>query len=135
MKFQHIIFCFLLLSLAGCGSFGCSHDATEARHKMVGMTKEQVLVCMGPPKKKATAGSTDVWAYDSSDGSNTSTGAHDKISGVNFSTSHSQKSTCTVNIVMNHDVVAIVHYNGPRGGFMARDEQCGYAVEHCIGND
>jgi hypothetical protein len=35
--------------------------ANDAQNKMVGLSKEQVLACMGAPRK----GATEVWTYDS----------------------------------------------------------------------
>ena len=32
---------------------------------MVGLSKEQVLACMGPPATKAAEGATKVWGYAS----------------------------------------------------------------------
>jgi hypothetical protein len=39
--------------------------ANYAQNKMVGLTKEQVLACMGPPASKAAEGATEVWSYPS----------------------------------------------------------------------
>lgn len=123
-----------LLMLSGCGSFDRASDAAAAKHKMVGMTKEQVLACMGPPKQKAHVDATEVWSYASTNGLSTANGISQKIgkSGATVGTSSHQHYFCTVNVVMTNDVVSVVHYNGPRGGMLAQDEQCGYAVEHCI---
>ena len=34
---------------------------------MIGMPKEQLLSCMGPPANKATEGKTEVWLQHQSD--------------------------------------------------------------------
>ena len=39
--------------------------ANYAQNKMIGLTKEQVLACMGTPASKATEGATEVWSYPS----------------------------------------------------------------------
>ena len=39
--------------------------ANYAQNKMIGLTKEQVLACMGTPTSKATEGATEVWSYPS----------------------------------------------------------------------
>jgi outer membrane protein assembly factor BamE (lipoprotein component of BamABCDE complex) len=125
-----------LLPLNGCSSFARSDVAAEARQRMVGMSKEEVLACMGPPKQKATVGMTEVWSYNSTNGLGTSgsLGRYDKTSGFSTGGGTHQHYFCTVNVVMKSDIVSVVHYNGPRGGMMNRDEQCGYAVEHCVEN-
>ncbi len=99
---------------------------------MVGMNKEDVLACMGPPKQKAHVGETEVWSFASTDGSSHGYGNSYKYGANAFSYSARDKSFCTVNIVMKSDRVTAVRYNGPRGGLLDPDEQCGYAVEHCV---
>ncbi|HEU0117876.1 MAG TPA: hypothetical protein VFR09_04510 [Alphaproteobacteria bacterium] len=78
------------------------------------MTKEQVLVCMGPAKKKAheDEGDTDVWSYPSS---------------AKRSDTH-----CTVNVVMHNGIVTGLQYIGDRGSLIAPDENCAWAIEHCL---
>jgi outer membrane protein assembly factor BamE (lipoprotein component of BamABCDE complex) len=40
--------------------------ANEAQSQMIGMSKEQILRCMGPPHSSYVVGSsTEVWAYNS----------------------------------------------------------------------
>jgi outer membrane protein assembly factor BamE (lipoprotein component of BamABCDE complex) len=39
--------------------------ANETREKIVGLSREQVLACMGPPASKAADGATEVWSYNS----------------------------------------------------------------------
>ena len=39
--------------------------ANYAQNKMVGLTKDAVLACMGTPASKATEGATEVWSYPS----------------------------------------------------------------------
>lgn len=121
------------LLLSACSSFDRADAAAEARRKMVGMGKEDVLACMGPPRQNAHVGATEVWTYRSTEGAGTSTSIRDKIDkNLTLDQSYHERNFCTINIVMKNGVVAVVHYNGPRSGFMARDEQCGFAVEHCV---
>ena len=54
-------------ALAGC-AIQRAQVAQDARAQMVGMSKEQVLACMGPPGNKAAEGATEVWSYASGDG-------------------------------------------------------------------
>lgn len=123
----------LLLALAGCDSLERSQNADIARHKMVGLTKEQVLACMGIPKQKAQAGATEVWSYHSTNGAHTYDSDKFKITSTYTKTlGGGTRSFCDVNVVMTNDVVAVVHYNGPRGNMFAHDEQCGFAIEHCV---
>jgi outer membrane protein assembly factor BamE (lipoprotein component of BamABCDE complex) len=49
------------LALAGC-AIERAKVAQDAKTQMVGMTKEQVLACMGPPPSRLAEGSTEVWS-------------------------------------------------------------------------
>jgi outer membrane protein assembly factor BamE (lipoprotein component of BamABCDE complex) len=71
---------------------------------MVGLTKEQVLACMGPPASKAT-GATEVWSYPS--------------------------GNCTVNVTMMDGKVKRMNYAGPTGGPLSQNEQCFFTVANC----
>jgi len=42
---------------------------------MVGLSKEQLLVCMGLPASKAAEGQTEVWSYNSGDGTTIASGS------------------------------------------------------------
>ena len=46
--FKSVLASVMLLALAGCAS-GRGTTANEAQSHMIGMSKEQILTCMGPP--------------------------------------------------------------------------------------
>jgi hypothetical protein len=52
--------------------------AQDARSQMVGMSKEQVLACMGAPANKAAEGATEVWGYASGNGTTVATASYDR---------------------------------------------------------
>ncbi len=95
---------------------------------MLGMTKEQVLSCMGPPVNKAAEGATEVWAYNSGNGMQVAS-----ISGNRYSaTAVSSQRFCTINVVMTNGAVSAINYTGPTGGLLTAGEQCAYAVNACV---
>jgi outer membrane protein assembly factor BamE (lipoprotein component of BamABCDE complex) len=47
-------------ALTGC-AIQRAEIAQDARAQMVGMSKEQVLACMGAPANKAAEGASEVW--------------------------------------------------------------------------
>jgi hypothetical protein len=49
---------------------------------MIGLSKEQVLACMGPPVSKAKEGSTEVWSYPSGDGTTNASSFGSASNGV-----------------------------------------------------
>jgi len=86
---------------------------------MIGMPKEQVLACMGPPVNKATEGKTEVWAYSTNP-------------TINMDRGSGSTRYCNVNITMNAGIVSDVAYQGPTGGLISQGEQCAYAVARCV---
>lgn len=135
------------LLVAGC-ALQRAQIAQNAQVKMVGLTKEQVLACMGPPARRMTEGASEVWSYNSGNGHT------DVISSANSNTSATvmgsptlasgQASTsssgmavatqrfCTVNVVMSEGRVGRVNYVGPTGGMLSAGEQCAFAVQNCV---
>ncbi len=57
------------LAVSAC-AFQRAQIANEAQSQMIGLTKERVLACMGPPVNKAAEGATEVWSYESGNGMN-----------------------------------------------------------------
>ena len=110
MMFKAALTLVMLLVLAGCAS-GREATANEAQSQMVGMSKEQILRCMGPPHSSYAIGTTEVWVYNSGD----------------------QKApACMVNVMMQDSQVSDIDYRGPTGLSLSKDKQCAYAVENCI---
>jgi hypothetical protein len=95
---------------------------------MIGMSREQVLVCMGPPANKAAEGQTEVWSYNSGDGTTVTSGS---VSYGNFPGSSSCRF-CQINVVMSGGAVSAVNYQGSTGGLITASEQCAYAVDACV---
>ena len=132
--------------LAGC-SFQRAQVAQDAQASMMGLPKEQVLACMGPPQNKAAEGQTEVWSYASGNGYNSTIAAtniqtngqaqvvgnqvYGSSNSSGFGTAVSKRRFCTVNVVMTGGFVSAVNYQGPTGGLLTGGEQCAYAVEAC----
>lgn len=115
------------LALAGC-ALQRAEIAQDARAQMVGMSKEQVLACMGVPTNKAAEGATEVWGYESGNGMQIA-----DISGNSYgATAVSSRRFCKINVVFATSQVSSVNYSGPTGGILTAGEQCAYAVEACV---
>jgi len=117
----------LCLALGGC-ALQRAEIAQDARAQMVGMSKEQVLACMGAPASKATEGTTDVWGYNSGNGMTIVGASYGRSGGTAVGTSR----FCNVNIVFASGQVSAVNYTGPTGGLLTAGEQCAYAVNACV---
>lgn len=146
------------LIVIGCAlaTAGCAVQravvAQSAQDKMVGMSREQVLTCMGPPATKAAEGSTEVWSYGSGNDRTTTIGTgyaqtHGSISGerrgnqfsatgeattTSLATVNSSRRYCTVNVVMTDGRVSRLNYAGPTGGILTGGEQCAFAIQNCV---
>ena len=141
----------IALAIAASGFTGCAIEraqlAHDAQSRMLGLTKEQVLSCMGVSAVKAAEGSTEVWCYNfGNDHTQTATfgqsttnasaaGGRGFASGTAFTTGTavgvSSRRHCTVNVVMSGSRVSRVNYSGPTGGLLTAGEQCAYAVQNC----
>lgn len=135
-----------LLTITGCAAERAI-VASDAKSKMVGLSKEQVLACMGIPASKAMEGGTEVWGYNSggatqsvgvttASGSATAMGtgrmvtASGSSTGIGFGST--QELYCVVSVVMVGGKVSQVNYSGPTGaGLLTGGEQCAYAVRNC----
>jgi hypothetical protein len=145
-----IFFSLLCVALGGC-AVQRAVVANSAQEKMVGLSKEQILACMGPPAQKMAEGLTEVWSYNSGNDHVTAvgtgyaqtngsingqrTGAIYSATGSSTTTSLSSATAsrrfCNINVVMNQGAVSRVNYSGPTGGILTGGEQCAFAVENC----
>ena len=114
-------------ALCGC-AFQRAEIAQDARAQMVGLSKEQVLACMGASASKAAEGKTEVWGYNSGNGMTVTDASYGRFGGTAVSSSR----FCTINIVFAGAQVSAVNYNGPTGGLLTQGEQCAYAVDACV---
>ena len=90
----------ITLLLASCGPIQ-SGQVQDQINGMIGLAKEHVLSCMGPPTSTANAGATEVWSYNSLGPINTSAIVSGNQSLVVGSTSTSQEF-CVVNLTMQN---------------------------------
>jgi hypothetical protein len=116
-----------LIALTSC-AFQRAATAEKAQSEMIGMSKEQILACMGPPQGSSAQGSTEVWSY-SSGGQQIGTA---QVFGTGTVVGSSHARYCVVNVVMQDGRVSHVGYQGPTGGLMTKGDQCAYAVENCV---
>lgn len=123
-------------SLTGC-TLQRASVAADAKVKMVGMERERVLACMGPPSNKMAEGGTEVWAYESGDGTTVGAGSAvaNRFGNTAFGSGFgiASRRFCNVNVVMQSGRVQAVNYSGPTGPLLAQGEQCAYAVQNCVG--
>jgi hypothetical protein len=116
----------LCLLIAGCAQEP-AQIVQETPSKIVGMNKQQVLVCMGSPAAKTAEGHTEVWSYSSDDD-------HSAVPliAIASGTAVSVTRRCTVSIVMTDNLVSQVNYYGPSGALLTAGEQCAHVIQNCV---
>lgn len=125
-------FCALITVLAGsCGPIQSS-QVQEQLDGMIGLSKEHVLCCMGPPTSTANVGMTEVWSYSSLGPITTSAivGGNQSLAVGSASTS---QEFCVVNLTMQNDQVVAANTRS-QGKLLSPNLPC-YAVLHaCVPN-
>jgi hypothetical protein len=136
-------------------SAGCAVQravvANDTQQKMVGLTKEELLACMGPPANRMAEGATEVWSYNSGDGHTATVASVSSMTNANASGTQvgntafasgmasssgvgsavTTRRSCTVNVNIVEGRVSRVNYTGPTGGLLTQGEQCAFAVQNC----
>jgi hypothetical protein len=148
-----------MLDTGGC-SIQRAQTAASAQTAMIGLSKADVLACMGVPQTRAAEGNVEVWDYQSGNGrtdsyssgyANTTTNAvgaaeATRVGNTTYATgaatgssqtnsfgyASTRQRSCTVSVVMTNNLVSRVNYSGPTGGVLTKGEQCAYAVENCL---
>lgn len=132
MRKNLLILCSILssLTIAGC-AIQRAQIATKAKTSMIGMSKQQVLQCMGAASGSQHADNTDVWKYFSGGVShgNVNVFTNNQYSYGTVNTTH---LSCEINIVFINGTVSKVVYSGNTGGLLAQDEQCSYSISNCV---
>jgi hypothetical protein len=127
--------------LAGCAVTKRVEDAENAQTKIVGLSEERLLACVGAPANKTVEGNREIWSYNSD--YEQSSRRFCKLELVTFfgpscvdgfspPTRPPVRVACTVKIVMNNSRVTQVNYAGATGEPLTHGEQCGLAVENCV---
>jgi hypothetical protein len=84
-------------------------EAQEAKTKLVGMSDERILACMGPPQNRSALGGTEVWQYSSGNGHMDAHefGTASVTGGTGFVNTNASVSSrfCTINFAMSNHVV------------------------------
>lgn len=125
----------LSLMLAGCGSFERAELAERAKSELVGLSKEEILNCMGAPSERASAGDTEVWDYESgvetfATTTGSATATNRRFFGSQVTAIH--RLYCEVSVVIEQGRVTRINYRGNTGGLFSEGEQCSYVVENCL---
>ena len=119
---------------------GCSIEraqlAERAKSEMVGLSKTDILTCMGRPDSRSGSEDFEEWVYSHSDspGIGNTHGRLDEetTTGGGGTTTTARGRYCIVHIRFRRDTVSSVRYSGQTGGIFTRDEQCAFLVSGCL---
>jgi len=99
-----------------------------AQQAMIGLSKRDILACMGEPARRRALGEgTEIWTYASGF---TTTDTPPWAAGLDFALS-AKPAACAVTVVMTNARVSQVAYGMPDGRPLPSGRQCSFAVQAC----
>lgn len=118
------------VALAAC-SVGRANLAQEARTQMVGMSRDALVACAGPPDRMVSDDNQELFIYE------TGTPDYDAMVGrdpgpVQQVTGTGSPRYCEATIMLRDGRVRSVSYRGDTGGLMTQGEACASIVEGCV---
>ena len=125
----------LLAPLAAVLAAGCQNARPEAdqiaQQRMIGLSKRDVLACLGRPARRAAAGeATEIWTY--AGGPTRGYGPQWAI-GLNTNLSpFARPGACEVRMVVTHGRVSQIGYAAGDGGALPLGQECLFPVERCV---
>ena len=125
-----------VLAVAACSAtsnkFTRMEVAQKARSEMLGLSQEEVLLCMGPPANRASTGSTSIWSYPSGGDVRMSTSIVNPDGLYPVAVTNANSLGCVVNVMFSSGAVSEISYIGRTGGLITEGEQCAFAVANCV---
>jgi hypothetical protein len=119
-----------MVSISGC-AINRAEIAAKAKSSMIGMTKQQVLQCMGAASNTQSQENTEIWKYysggDYQGSFNVNTTDQYAYGSTNF-----HKRSCEINIIFTNDSVTNILYSGRTGGLLTQGEECAFALNNCV---
>jgi hypothetical protein len=118
----------IVLALSGCQPLEVDQVAQQS---MIGLSKRDILACLGEPAQRARAGqATEIWTYPG--GQMRGYGPQWAI-GLNTNVPpFGQPGTCDVKLVMTNGRVSQIRYGAADGGALPLGQECLFPVESCV---
>jgi len=119
----------LFPALAAC-SVAASHVADRAQHDLLGMSGEDVEMCLGlPDQRHSPAPETQILTYNVTSASNGGVSLTvPLIGGISISGG----GYCHVTVKLQNNAVTEIRYSGAKDEFAAPDAYCAPAVRACV---
>ena len=111
--------------------------AERAKTDMIGLSKPEILDCMGQPDSRSGGDGFEQWTYSRSDnpgigdfgGASNSRAPNVGIGGETQTTARGRY--CVATVTFRRDSVSSIRFSGTTGGIVTRDEQCAFLVSAC----
>ena len=105
----------IVLLLSGC-VFHRAEMASRATSELIGMSKEDLLICAGIPVKQERIDDLEFLTY--------SGGGGDVGKILDYS--------CEATFILKDGIIKKINYHGRTGGPLTKDEQCTFIIENCL---
>lgn len=126
----------LAFVVPSCAAYERAEQAEKVKSQLVGMRKDEVRACAGPPARRQVGDDSEVWIYQVGDDdirrgpdpSASDPGAF----GVPSPSRTIPRRYCVARVFMRKGRVARVTYSGMTGGVFSRGEQCAFVLGSCL---
>ena len=126
----------LALAVSACAAYERADQAKKVQSQMVGMRKDQVRACAGPPRRRQVRDESEVWIYEVGDDDvrrGPGPPAADTGSfGVPSPSRTIPRRYCVARVFIRNGRVSRVTYSGMTGGVFSRGEQCAFVLGSCL---
>ncbi|MDD5033346.1 MAG: hypothetical protein PHE55_01195 [Methylococcaceae bacterium] len=113
----------LLLAISGCAAHR-AEIAQRARSELVGLSKTQLLQCMGPSQRQERSESGEILIFS---------GATPNYScPLRMGETEPPRRYCEAAFVLENGVVKTVGYREPNGNIITQADRCAFLVEKCV---
>lgn len=102
--------------LSGC-VFHRAEMASRAKSELIGMSKEDLLMCAGVPVKQEKIDDLEFLTY--------SGGGDDDVGKI-------LQYSCEATFILKDGIIKKINYQGRTGGPLTKDEQCASIIENCL---
>ena len=106
----------IVLLLSAC-AFQRTDMAYRAKSELVGMSKEDLVMCAGVPVKQEKIDDVEFLTY--------SGGGQNDVGRI-------LDYNCEATFALKDGIVKKITYHGRTGGLLTKDEQCAFIIENCI---
>ena len=104
----------IVLLLSAC-AFQRTDMAYRAKSELIGMSKEDLLICAGAPVKQEKIDNLEFLTYSGSGGD---------LGGILYS--------CEATFILKDGIIKTINYQGDTGGPLTKDEQCAFIINNCL---